>query len=232
MNRLRDEGFFEITLDEPAPALSVDRHVTHDGAEETFDDPYRFGPLLTDFDLYLHSEGRHFTSYDKLGAHLVEVDGVKGVHFAVWAPNAYRVSVIGEFNGWDVRVHPMRRHIDAGIWELFIPGLDEWTLYKYDLRSQVNGYRTQKTDPYGFCDEMRPRTASMVVDLDRYEWGDGDVDGSAPAAQRPARADVDLRGASRIVAAQNRRLGMADLPRDRGSRWFRMSKTWVIRTSS
>jgi 1,4-alpha-glucan branching enzyme len=171
MNRLHDEGFFEITLAAPLPKYHF-AATAHDGEEETFDDPYRFGPLLTEFDLYLHGEGRHFTSYDKLGAHLVEVDGVKGVHFAVWAPNAYRVSVAGEFNGWDVRVHPMRRHIDAGIWELFIPGLDEWTLYKYDLRSQVNGYRTQKTDPYGFFDEMRPRTASIVVDLDRYAWGD------------------------------------------------------------
>jgi 1,4-alpha-glucan branching enzyme len=173
MNRLDEAGFFEVTI----PALLPKYHfamTTHDGAEETFEDPYRFGPLLTDYDLYLHSEGRHFTSYDKLGAHLVEVDGVNGVHFALWAPNAYRVSVIGEFDGWDARVHPMRRHVDAGIWELFIPGLDEWTLYKYDLRSQVNGYHTQKTDPYGFFDEMRPRTASIVVDLDRYAWGDGD----------------------------------------------------------
>jgi 1,4-alpha-glucan branching enzyme len=173
MNRLHDEGFFEVTLDAP-PARYHFAAVTHEGSEETFDDPYRFGPLLTEFDLYLHSEGRHFTSYDQLGAHLREVDGVKGVFFAVWAPNAYRVSVIGEFNGWDGRVHPLRRHVDAGIWELFIPGLDEWTLYKYDLRSQVGGYRTQKTDPYGFFGEMRPRTASIVVDLDRYAWGDGD----------------------------------------------------------
>jgi 1,4-alpha-glucan branching enzyme len=173
MNRLHEAGFFDVTVPAPLPKYHF-AATTYDGGDETFEDPYRFGPLLTDYDLYLHSEGRHFTSYDKLGAHLVEVDGVKGVHFALWAPNAYRVSVIGEFDGWDARVHPMRRHVDAGIWELFIPGLDEWTLYKYDLRSQVNGYHTQKTDPYGFFDEMRPRTASIVVDLDRYAWGDGD----------------------------------------------------------
>jgi 1,4-alpha-glucan branching enzyme len=173
MNRLDEAGFFEVTIPAPLPKYHF-AMTTSDVEEETFEDPYRFEPLLTDYDLYLHSEGRHFTSYDKLGAHLVEVDGVKGVHFALWAPNAYRVSVIGEFDGWDARVHPMRRHVDAGIWELFIPGLDEWTLYKYDLRSQVNGYHTQKTDPYGFFDEMRPRTASIVVDLDRYAWGDGD----------------------------------------------------------
>ncbi len=172
MTRLHDEGFFEATIHGPAPRYQLIA-TSADGTEQTIEDPYRFSPLLTDFDLYLHSEGRHFTSYDKLGAHLAEVDGVKGVVFAVWAPNAYRVSVIGDFNEWDVRVHPMRRHVDAGVWELFVPGLDEWTLYKYDLRSQVNGYRTQKTDPYAFCDEIRPRTASIVVDLDRHAWGDG-----------------------------------------------------------
>ena len=190
MNRLHDEGFFEITI--PAPLQKYHfAMTTQDGDKETFEDPYRFEPLLTDYDLYLHSEGRHFTSYDRLGAHLVEADGVKGVHFALWAPNAYRVSVIGEFNRWDVRVHPMRRHVDAGIWELFIPGLDEWTLYKYDLRSQVNGYWTQKTDPYGFFDEMRPRTASIVVDLDRYAWGDGDWM-EQRAATNPLRAPMSI----------------------------------------
>ena len=173
MNRLRDEGFFEITVAAswPGPRYHYEAE-TYEGETESDVDPYRFGPLLSDYDLYLLSEGRHFSSYDALGAHLREVDGVTGVHFAVWAPNAYRVSVLGDFNQWDARVHPMRRHVDSGIWELFIPGLGEWAAYKYDLRSQVNGYHTEKTDPYGFCAEMRPRTASLVVDLDHYEWGD------------------------------------------------------------
>jgi 1,4-alpha-glucan branching enzyme len=190
MNRLHDAGFFEITIPAPLPKYHL-AMTTEDADKEAFEDPYRFEPLLTDYDLYLHSEGRHFTSFDKLGAHLVEVDGVKGVHFALWAPNAYRVSVIGEFNRWDARVHPMRLRVDAGIWELFIPGLDEWTLYKYDLRSQVNGYRTQKTDPYGFFDEMRPRTASIVVDLDRYAWGDGDWM-EQRAAKNPLREPMSI----------------------------------------
>jgi 1,4-alpha-glucan branching enzyme len=175
MQRRHEAGFFEITL--PQPADQVRYHyaaVQHDGREETFEDTYRFGPILTDFDRYLLSEGRHFTSYERLGAHLCEVDGVSGVSFAVWAPNAYRVSVIGSFNDWDARVHPMRLQIGTGIWELFIPGLEEWTLYKFDLKSQVNRYHTEKTDPYGFYCEMRPRTASVVVDLDHYEWGDTD----------------------------------------------------------
>ena len=172
MNRVRDEGFFEITLAAPGRYHYV--AVPYEGDEETFHDPYAFGPLLSEFDLHLLNEGRHFESYERLGAHLCEIDGVKGVRFAVWAPTAYRVSVIGEFNRWDVRAHPMRRRVEAGMWELFIPDLDEWTLYKYDLRSEIGGYRTEKTDPVGFFDELRPRTASVVVDLDAYEWGDAE----------------------------------------------------------
>ncbi len=175
MTRLHEGGLFAVLLNEvwPGPPYHFVAQ-THDGRQETFGDPYRFGPLLTDYDLYLLSEGRHFSSYEKLGAHVREIEGVRGVHFAVWAPNAYRVSVIGDFNGWDARVHPMRLHVDAGIWELFIPGVGEGAMYKFDLRSRFNGFQAQKTDPYGFFQEMRPRTASIVVDLDRYQWGDGE----------------------------------------------------------
>jgi len=192
MTRLDEGGLFAVTLEAPWPPPSYHFVAqTHGGREETLHDPYRFGPLLTDYDLYLLSEGRHFTSYERLGAHLREVDGVRGVHFAVWAPNAYRVSVIGDFNGWDARVHPMRLHPDAGIWELFIPGLDEWTAYKYDLRTRTAGYQTQKTDPYGFAQEMRPRTASLVVDLDRYEWGDAAWMEARPTRD-PLRAPMSI----------------------------------------
>ncbi|MEB2287109.1 MAG: 1,4-alpha-glucan branching protein GlgB [Anaerolineae bacterium] len=192
MTHLDEGGFFAVTLEAawpPPPYHFVAQ--ANDGREEMLHDPYRFGPLLTDYDRYLLSEGRHFTSYERLGAHLREVDGVRGVHFAVWAPNAYRVSVIGDFNGWDARVHPMRLHPDAGIWELFIPGLDEWTAYKYDLRTRTGGYQTQKTDPYGFAQEMRPRTASLVVDLDRYEWGDVTWMEARPA-RNPLRAPMSI----------------------------------------
>ena len=192
MTRLHEGGFFAALLDEawPDPAYHFVAQ-TYDGRQETFGDPYRFGPLLTDYDLYLLSEGRHFTSYEKLGAHVREVDGVRGVHFAVWAPNARRVSVIGDFNGWDARVHPMRLHVDAGIWELFIPGVDEGAMYKFDLRSRFNDFQAQKTDPYGFFQEMRPRTASIVVDLDRYEWGDEEWM-SARARRDPLRTPMTI----------------------------------------
>ncbi|GIV81479.1 MAG: hypothetical protein KatS3mg051_0833 [Anaerolineae bacterium] len=192
MARLHEGGFFAVLLDEawPGPPYHFVAQ-THDGRRETFGDPYRFGPLLTDYDLYLLSEGRHFSSYEKLGAHVREVDGVRGVHFAVWAPNAYRVSVIGDFNGWDARVHPMRLHVDAGIWELFIPGVGEGAMYKFDLRSRFDGFQAQKTDPYGFFQEMRPRTASIVVDLDRYQWGD-DEWMAARASRDPLRTPMSI----------------------------------------
>ncbi len=173
MNRLRDEGFFEATIPAPAeaPGYRVEV-VTYEGERETFVDPYAFPPVLTDYDLYLFSEGRHLESYEKLGAHPHAINGVAGVVFAVWAPNAYRVSVIGGFNRWDARVHPMRYHADSGVWELFIPGVGVGEAYKYDLRSRTDGYHIEKADPYGFYAELRPRTASIVADLDGYEWGD------------------------------------------------------------
>ncbi len=137
-----------------------------------FEDPYRFPPVLSDFDLHLMGEGTHYKKYERMGAHLTEMEGVRGVAFAVWAPNARRVSVVGNFNHWDGRRHPMRVRGGTGIWELFIPGLAEDEVYKYEVKSHYNGYQMQKADPYGFFSELRPRTASVVHDLDRYEWGD------------------------------------------------------------
>jgi 1,4-alpha-glucan branching enzyme len=172
MNRLRDEGFFEVTVSGSLPLVYLLDAVTHDGQHETFSDPYEFMPILTDYDLHLLGEGRHLDIYEKLGAHIMEINGVKGVHFAVWAPNAHRVSVIGDFNHWDTRTHPMLKHVDAGVWELFIPGLDDGEIYRYDIRSRVNNYHVEKTDPYGFFAERRPNNASIVADINSYQWGD------------------------------------------------------------
>jgi 1,4-alpha-glucan branching enzyme len=126
---------------------------------------------LTDFDKYLLGEGTHERAYEKMGAHLATVGGKKGVHFAVWAPNAHSVYVMGDFNNWE-ETHGMNSS-DSGVWTLFIPGLEEYTVYKYRIVSQ-DGQRYDKADPYGFAMEQRPRTASVVVDLDRYQWGDGE----------------------------------------------------------
>ena len=130
--------------------------------------------LLTAFDLRLLAEGNHYNNHEKLGAHLVEVDGVKGTRFAVWAPNAKSVSVIGDFNDWDRGSHPMRNHPEAGVWEVFVPAVGPKTLYKYFIRSRVNGYEVEKADPYAFATEMRPSTASKVWNLSDYDWDDAE----------------------------------------------------------
>ena len=128
--------------------------------------------FVTDFDMYLLGEGTHERTYEKMGAHLTELDGKKGVHFAVWAPNARAVSVMGEFNNWDSTTHRMNSS-DSGIWTLFIPELEEYTLYKYRVFTQ-SGEAFDKADPYGFAMEQRPKTGSVVVNLDKYNWGDSD----------------------------------------------------------
>jgi len=132
-------------------------------------------PFLTDYDLYLLAQGTHYRSYEKLGAHLVDVAGQRGTRFAVWAPNAEAVSVIGDFNEWDPQRHPMAlRHEEAGIWECFIPGVGVGALYKYLVASKFSGYKAEKADPYAFASELRPRSASKVWDLSGYAWGDAE----------------------------------------------------------
>lgn len=130
--------------------------------------------FLTDFDVHLFSEGTHSRIYEKFGAHVSKVDGVKGTHFAVWAPNAQAVSVIGDFNNWDASKHPMEQTANSGIWSCFIPGLESGTIYKYYISSKVNNYQAEKTDPCGFAAEMRPKTASVVWDLNTYKWNDSE----------------------------------------------------------
>jgi 1,4-alpha-glucan branching enzyme len=127
--------------------------------------------LLTDDDLYLFNEGSHFRLYDKLGAHLLEVEGGPGAYFAVWAPDARQVSVMGDFNGWRKTSHPLSPRGQSGLWEGYIPGVGPGTCYKYHIRSRHRGYRVDKADAFGFHFEGPPRTASIVWDLD-YAWGD------------------------------------------------------------
>src|SRR5690606_24319054 len=105
-----------------------------------YEDPYRFPPTLGEYDEYLLAEGTHARIYEQLGAHLMVVDDVAGTRFAVWAPGAERVSVIGDFNEWDGRRHPMRKHINSGIWELFIPNVKSGAIYKYEIKTRYHGY--------------------------------------------------------------------------------------------
>jgi 1,4-alpha-glucan branching enzyme len=127
---------------------------------------------ISQFDLHLLSEGKHYRSFDKLGAHLRTVNGTTGVHFAVWAPNAEQVDVIGDFNGWTMGATPLQLRHDAGVWEGFVPRVGAGSLYKYRVVSRFNGYVSERADPYGFGAEIRPQTASEVVDLDAYAWHD------------------------------------------------------------
>ncbi len=139
-------------------------HITHD--------PYCFPHQLSHFDMHLFSEGKHWHSYRFLGAHVHEANGICGVLFAVWAPNAARVSVVGDFNRWDGRAHPMRSHGSNGIWELFIPDIAPGTLYKFEIRNRETGDISLKSDPYGQQFEIRPKTASIVTDKVSYAWQD------------------------------------------------------------
>jgi 1,4-alpha-glucan branching enzyme len=143
----------------------------HDHTHSRFD-PYSFEPVLSEFDLHLFGEGKHWHTYKFMGARVMEVDGIAGVLFATWAPNAERISVVGDFNNWDGRCHPMRVRGGSGIWELFIPGLDSGTLYKFEIRSHNQGQILLKTDPYGRQFEMRPGTASVVTSPSEHEWND------------------------------------------------------------
>ena len=173
MEKLNEVGLFVASVD-PTWA-DVPYHFeakTFHNTTEIYTDPYIFAPLLSDYDLYLFGEGRHHEIYEKLGAHPREIDGISGINFAVWAPNAYKVSVVGDFNRWDSRTHTMQRRGDTGVWEIFIPNIEVGIAYKYDIRSHNRGYHAEKADPYGFYSEVRPNTASIVWDIDQYQWQD------------------------------------------------------------
>jgi 1,4-alpha-glucan branching enzyme len=135
------------------------------------DDPYRYGRVLTDFDLHLFSEGTHHRAFEKFGAHRITVGTTTGVHFAVWAPNANRVSLIGDLNGWDGRVNPMRLLVPSGVWEIFIPDLKDGEHYKFEIRTKT-GELLKKSDPFGLAFEVPPQSASIVRDISGYVWRD------------------------------------------------------------
>jgi 1,4-alpha-glucan branching enzyme len=175
-------GVFEAEIEGAKLPLRYRLEVEYTSGTFTMGDPYRFLPSLGELDLYLAGEGRHEELYGRLGAHVRELDGTQGVAFAVWAPAARSVSVVGDFNGWDGRLDPMRSLGSAGIWELFVPELGPGSNYKYEIRAQ-NGGLLLKVDPYAFRTEVPPKNASVVFEP-AYEWGD------AEWASR--RAETDL----------------------------------------
>ncbi|HEY6841903.1 MAG TPA: 1,4-alpha-glucan branching protein GlgB [Chthoniobacterales bacterium] len=170
--RVAEEGLFEAPLEGVTESLDYLLEVTT-WSGETFQvsDPYSYGPILGELDMHLYCVGNHYEIYEKLGAHLTQINGHPGVSFAVWAPNAQRVSVVGDFNGWDGRAHPMRKRIEAGIWEIFIPGVGESAHYKYEIRNS-SGNIVLKSDPFSFFGQHGVQTASLVFNLDRFEWRD------------------------------------------------------------
>ncbi len=170
MERRHPQGVFAAVLTQHPGAYRL-RLTLPDGEVRVQEDPYRFRPLLTDYDLHLHAEGTHLEAWRMLGAHTVRAEGVSGTRFAVWAPNAESVSVAGDFNDWDTRRHPMRCR-EGGVWEIFLPGVGPGAAYKYQVRSRHRGYQQMKADPFAFATETPPKSASVVGDIDGYEWSD------------------------------------------------------------
>ncbi len=171
MDKINDAGVFEIIFNTQKTFDYKYEIIDYENNKHEIFDAYNFEPVLSDFDLYLFGQGTHYEIFDKLGAHLMKLKNISGVNFAVWAPNAKRVSVIGNFNNWDGRVNQMRERGNSGIWELFIPELKNFELYKFEIKTQEN-FILKKADPYGnFC-ELRPKTASIVFDINKYKWHD------------------------------------------------------------
>lgn len=171
LSRRGGAGFFEgpIAVSKRQPVKYQARNA---GGEWWITDPYSFGPVLGPIDDYYMAEGSHLRLFDKLGAHLIDHEGAGGVHFAVWAPNAKRVSIVGDFNAWDGRRHPMRLRQDSGIWEIFIPDLGEGRPYKYEIVGAKGVRLPLKADPFAFRSELRPATASVTAAPSAHKWGD------------------------------------------------------------
>ena len=189
MTRIAGEGLFEALVPDCRERFAYSLHAANADGQWDLHDPYAFGPVLGPIDDYLLVEGTHRALYERLGAHLMQHEGVAGVHFAVWAPNATRVSVVGDFNAWDGRRHQMRKRLDSGLWEIFAPDVGEGTVYKFEIVSRHGVLLPLKADPFGFGAEMRPSTASVVTRIDDFTWGD-DLHRAAHAAIDPRRTPI------------------------------------------
>ena len=167
MRRIHPSGLYEAIC--PVPDGTPDspyqfRVVNDHGDAATIHDPYGFPSFLSDYDIYLFGEGTHGRAYERLGAQIRTVQGVTGVNFCTWAPNAVSVSIIGDFNEWDGRRHPLQKRGTSGLWELFVPEIGAGQRYKLRLKT-CHGHTVDKADPFGFAAELPPRTASIVADL-------------------------------------------------------------------
>jgi 1,4-alpha-glucan branching enzyme len=171
-SRVHADGLFALPLPDRTARFPYRLRLQVGRDTVEIDDPYRFPPILGELDVYLMAEGNHLSLYEKLGAHPMVLEGVAGTAFLVWAPNARRVSVVGELNGWDGRRHPMRKRVECGVWELFIPGLERGAVYKYEIKGPQGELLPLKADPVAFAAEHPPRTASVVHGLGDPAWSD------------------------------------------------------------
>jgi 1,4-alpha-glucan branching enzyme len=184
-------GFFEGRVASTKTPFTYQLRAGNAEAEWVLRDAYAFGPILGDMDDYLLVEGTHRALYDRLGAHLTTHQGIAGVHFAVWAPNAVRVSVVGDFNRWDGRRHQMRKRVTSGLWEIFVPDVHEGTVYKYEIVGRDGSVQPLKADPFGFGAEMRPSTVSVVTRIEDFRWSDASYR-AASTGLDPRRAPMSI----------------------------------------
>lgn len=189
LKRIDDRGLFEGHV--AGVRQPVKYRCTAAGHEWWVTDAYSFGPVLGPLDDFLINEGTHLRLFDKLGAHVIEHEGAKGVHFAVWAPNAELVSVVGDFNDWDGRRHPMRRRADIGVWEVFLPDIEAGRAYKFRVVGPGGALQPLKADPFAFRSELRPATASLIAAPDAHVWGDA-AHRAAWAATDPRRVPISI----------------------------------------
>ncbi len=215
LERQHRAGLFSGTVDGYAEPFPYRLRVTWGDYSEDLEDPYRFPPVLGELDTHLLAEGKHLRPFEKLGAHPMILEGVSGVAFAVWAPGARRVAVVGEFNGWDGRRHPMRLRQECGVWEIFVPGVPIGASYKYEIKGANGELLPLKTDPYAFWCERSPKNAARVYGEDGFEWTDQEW-----LAQRQAAAgrdapvsiyEVHLGSWRRVTAEGNRYLTYREL---------------------
>jgi 1,4-alpha-glucan branching enzyme len=164
LERVHPEGLFVGLIPRRRKRFAYRLRVTWDGSEVDLEDPYRFPPMLGEMDVWLLAEGTHYRPYERLGAHHKEFEGIQGTSFAVWAPSAKRVSIVGDFNHWDGRRNPMRLRRECGVWEIFLPGVGPGVKYKYEIIGADGQLEPLRADPYGFASELRPATASIVAD--------------------------------------------------------------------
>jgi 1,4-alpha-glucan branching enzyme len=218
--RVRPLGFFAGVVEDHVRPFAYRLGILPRDRDEEFEieDPYRFGPVLGELDVHLLVEGTHLRAFEKMGAHPVTIDGVAGTTFAVWAPNARKVSVVGDFNDWDGRRHPMRCRREGGIWEIFLPGVGPGACYKYEIRAGYGELMALKADPYAFEAEIPPRTASVVAADKAYPWNDREwMAHRAHAHDRDAPVtiyEVHLGSWKRIPEEGNRYLTYRELADD------------------